>query len=155
MSPAQPESATPASQRRIQAGPELRGTIALLEAQALPTQDLVDADLSHFFFAGSPEAPVGLVGLELYGPNALLRSLVVMETERRRGLGAQLLERVETHAREQGVRSIYLLTLTAERFFAQRGYRVVERERAPPSIQRTREFASLCPASSAFLTKTL
>ena len=121
----------------------------------MPTQDLVDTHLPHFFFVGPRDVPVGLVGLELYGPHALLRSLVVLEAERGRGLGTQLVEHAEAHARAQGVQSIYLLTLNAQQFFAQRGYRVAERERAPLSIQRTREFASLCPASSVFMTKTL
>jgi amino-acid N-acetyltransferase len=54
-----------------------------------------------------------------------------------------------------GVRSIYLLTTTAEVFFKRLGYERIERSRAPPSIERTREFASLCPASSAFMIKQL
>jgi amino-acid N-acetyltransferase len=35
------------------------------------------------------------------------------------------------------------------------GYRRVDRAEAPPSIQSTREFAGLCPASSAFMVKRL
>jgi amino-acid N-acetyltransferase len=78
-----------------------------------------------------------------------------MPTARTSGIGAALVAHVESHAWQQGVRSIYLLTTTAERFFEHVGYRRVERDEAPSSIRSTREFASICPASSAFMTKQL
>jgi hypothetical protein len=53
------------------------------------------------------------------------------------------------------VRALYLLTATAESFFEHRGYRRIDRAKAPSAIQSTREFASLCPASSAFMIKQL
>ena len=52
--------------------------------------------------------------------------------------------------------AVYLLTTTAESFFAQRGYQHAPQGfRAPPAIRTTREFAGICPASSAFMTRTL
>jgi amino-acid N-acetyltransferase len=66
-----------------------------------------------------------------------------------------LTDHAEQYAASMGVRSIYLLTTTAEAFFKRLGYEHIERSQAPPSIQRTREFASLCPASSAFMVKSL
>jgi N-acetylglutamate synthase-like GNAT family acetyltransferase len=53
------------------------------------------------------------------------------------------------------VRALYLLTTTAETYFEHRGYRRIDRADAPPSIQSTREFASLCPSNSAFMIKRL
>jgi amino-acid N-acetyltransferase len=50
---------------------------------------------------------------------------------------------------------MYLLTMTAEGFFERRGYRRVDRTQAPLAIKSTPEFASLCPASSAFMIKQL
>jgi amino-acid N-acetyltransferase len=105
--------------------------------------------------ASSQHAPVGLVGLELHGCDALLRSLVVDPTSRTEGIGSQLVEHAENYARARGVESIYLLTTTAERFFANRGYWRTERRNAPESISTTREFSSICPASSAFMLKRL
>ena len=43
----------------------------------LPIADLTDGHCEHFFYWGPPDAPTGLVGLELFGDVALLRSLVV------------------------------------------------------------------------------
>jgi amino-acid N-acetyltransferase len=53
------------------------------------------------------------------------------------------------------VRNLYLLTTTAERYFKEHGYEAVDRASAPPDIQGTRQFAGLCPASSAFMVKAL
>ncbi|HWX33859.1 MAG TPA: hypothetical protein VNZ53_41320 [Steroidobacteraceae bacterium] len=64
----------------IRARPPLSTAVALLEAQGLPVSDITAGHLEHFFFAGSDGAPTGLVGLEIYGTDALLRSLVVART---------------------------------------------------------------------------
>jgi amino-acid N-acetyltransferase len=127
----------------------------LLQSQGLPVSDIVDEHLEHFFLVGANGSPSGLVGLELYGTDALLRSLVVSEDARSCGLGSALVEHAERYASTKGVRSMYLLTATAGRFFARCGYERIDRSHAPASIKETREFASLCPASSAFMRKAL
>jgi len=137
----------------IRGRPTRSTAVALLEAQGLPVSDITDEHLEHFFFVGSDVSLSGLVGLEIYGSDALLRSLVVAENARGKGLGSALTDHAERHAASKGARSIYLLTTTAEAFFRRLGYERIDRSRAPPSIERTREFASLCPASSAFMVK--
>jgi amino-acid N-acetyltransferase len=139
----------------IKSEPVHTGVVRLLEAAALPTSDLTDAHMRNFFFVGSPSEPIAVIGLEFCGPDALLRSLVVAESHRSSGLGAALTERAEEHAREAGSRSMFLLTTTAESFFAERGYTSASRESAPPHIAKTGEFADICPASSAFMIKHL
>lgn len=142
-------------QTAIQQTPRRADIIGLLEAASLPTSDLSDGDMQEFFYAGPATAPVGIVGLQLYGSAALLRSLVVSPSHRAQGLGQQLVEHAEQHARERGVVTIYLLTTTAERFFRSRGYLATSRDSAPSAIRSTPEFTGLCPASSAFLSKRL
>jgi amino-acid N-acetyltransferase len=139
----------------IRARPPRATALALLQASKLPTEDLHDRALDHFFFSGSEDSPTALVGLELYGSDALLRSLVVDERARGRGLGASLLEHAERYAAVHGVTSLYLLTDTAESFFKRLGYTRIDRSAAPPSIKGTREYSSLCPQSSAFMVKQL
>jgi amino-acid N-acetyltransferase len=139
----------------IRQRPPQAGVVALLEAEGLPASDLTEAHLEHFFFAGTDGAPTGVVGLELYGHDALLRSLAVGAVARTRGLGAALVLHAEEYAAAHQVRAIYLLTTTAQAYFEHRGYRRIDRAQAPPSIQSTREFAGLCPASSAFMIKGL
>ena len=111
--------------------------------------------LRAFFYCGPADAPTGLVGLELFGDVALLRSLVVVPAARSSGMGTALVRYAENYARSQGVRTLYLLTTTAEGFFARLGYSHAARDAAPPAIRSTREFAGLCPASSAFMSKQL
>jgi amino-acid N-acetyltransferase len=139
----------------ISARPRLSAAKALLASAGLPIEDLSEQHFDTFFYMGSAEAPTGLVGLELLGDVALLRSLVVASEQRGEGAGSALVERAERAARDSGVRALYLLTTTAEDFFAKRGYRRADRNSAPPSIRATREFAGICPASSAFMTRTL
>jgi amino-acid N-acetyltransferase len=139
----------------IRERPPQSGVVALLEAEGLPVADLTETHLEHFFFTGSDGAPSAIVGLELYGPDALLRSLVVSSTARTQGVGSALVLHAEGYAAAHQVRAVYLLTNTAERYFEHRGYRHIDRTQAPPSIQSTREFASLCPANSAFMIKRL
>ena len=139
----------------IRGRPPRSTAVALLQAQGLPASDITDEHLEHFFFIGPAGSPTGLVGLEIYGTDALLRSLVVGDNARGKGLGSELVEHAEQYAASKSVRSIYLLTTTAEAFFKRLCYERIDRSQAPPSIERTREFASLCPASSAFMVKCL
>jgi amino-acid N-acetyltransferase len=135
--------------------PAVSTAAALLEASGLPSSDLTEAHMATFFYCGPSEAPFGLVGLEFCGNDALLRSLAVSPGRRGSGLGAALLEQAESFARARGARAVFLLTTTAEDFFSRRGYAAAARETAPPAIRTTREFADLCPASSAFMVKPL
>ena len=139
----------------IHQNPNLEAALQLLERAALPTSDLTDAHMRHFLYLGLPTVPVGLVGVELHGPDALLRSLIVAPELRSRGIGARLVERAEAYARDHGAVAVYILTTTAERFFRARGYITASRAHAPVGIAATSEFSSLCPASSAFLLKRL
>jgi amino-acid N-acetyltransferase len=139
----------------IRGRPPRSTAAAFLEAQGLPVSDITEEHLEHFFFVGSDDSPTGLVGLEVYGSEALLRSLVVGENARGSGLGSNLVEHAEQYAVMKGVRSLYLLTTTAEAFFKRLGYERIDRSQAPSSIKQTREFAGLCPASSAFMVKAL
>jgi amino-acid N-acetyltransferase len=134
--------------------PSFRAAVALLAAVGLPSSDLTEPQLEHFLFAGPRDAPTGLVGLELYDGVALLRSLAVAPDAQRSGLGSALLEQAEGYAYAHGVRSLYLLTTSAQHFFERRGYRLTSREGCPAAIRSTSEFASLCPATSALMVKS-
>ena len=135
--------------------PEFQAVVRILQEAQLPTEDLSASQLEHFSYAGPATHPTGLVGLELFGDVALLRSLAVVSSRRGYGDGQRLLAHAEDRARSAGVRELYLLTTTAEAFFAKCGYTRAARDTAPPAIRATREFSGLCPASSAFMSKPL
>ena len=140
---------------RIFPRPGLDAAIQLLRNAQLPTGDLTESHVERFFFAGPSSQPTGLVGLAKFDDVALLRSLVVAEERRGMGDGQRLLAHIEDYARAEGIRTLYLLTTTAEPFFAKRGFARASREAAPAPIRSSREFAGLCPASSAFMAKQL
>jgi amino-acid N-acetyltransferase len=121
---------------------------ALLAAD-LPVEG-VAAALPHFVVVDEGAGPIALAGLEWHGEYALLRSVVVDPAARGRGLArlmvAQLLER--TAACKAGV---FLLTTTADRYFASLGFAVIDRASAPAAIQSSAEFASICPADATVM----
>jgi amino-acid N-acetyltransferase len=135
--------------------PPASAVASLLTEAGLPSSDLAAAHLENFFGCGSTSAPDGVVGVELYEPVALLRSLTVREKCRGRGCGAALVARAEGFARSRGIKDVYLLTTTAERFFERLGYARVPREAAPAAIQLTKEFSTLCSSSSTLMVKRL
>jgi amino-acid N-acetyltransferase len=134
--------------------PEESEVKRLLTEVDLPTSDLTPGHLEHFFGCGHGDTE-GVIGLELFGATALLRSLAVAAPFRGRGVGKQLVAHAERYARERGVDMLYLLTTTAEAFFRRLGYERIDRETVPDAIKATREYAAICPASSAVMTKRL
>lgn len=127
---------------------------SMLEANGLPYQDVRVASES-FFIAYSDMECIGTGGVEIYGSNGLLRSVVVTDSKRGRGFGTALCDALEHQARVNGVETLYLLTTTAAAFFRQRGYEETVRRNVPSAIQRTTEFSDLCPSSATCMKKNL
>jgi amino-acid N-acetyltransferase len=123
----------------------------LLARAKLPSADLAVGHLEHFFGCGTHGVPRGVVGVELHGDEALLRSLAVEADARGQGCAKALVARAERHARDKGARRVYLLTTGAADFFARLGYKRVERGAAPQAMRATSEFSSLCPVSSVLM----
>lgn len=134
---------------------DLSAVRALLEMERLPASDVDERALERFLIWRDDSRVNGIVGLELYGEFALLRSLVVAQHARGQGAGETLTRAAEELAAELGANSIYLLTTTAERFFAARGYRKIDRADAPKSIQGTTQFSALCPSTAVLMAKSL
>ena len=134
---------------------ELDAITGLLCAAGLPVEDLSAAMLDAFVVATEGGACVGVVGLEIHESNALLRSLAVEPRYRSRGLGARLVDAIETEAQVRGVGALYLLTTTATAFFERAGYAAHDRAAVPSAIAATTEFSSLCPDTADCLRRDL
>lgn len=133
---------------------DLPAVLALLEAAGLPTAGVAEW-LPRFVVAEGAGGLAGVAGLEAYGDDALLRSVAVAEGWRGRGLGGRLTDAVLASAAAAGVRTVYLLTETAEGFFPRHGFRRIPREEASAAVRASAEFRELCPASSAVMARTL
>jgi amino-acid N-acetyltransferase len=130
--------------------------IALLDAAALPVEDLEQSSMAHFLIARDGSGKViGAIGVERYGRIALLRSLVVAPDCRNRDLGTQLVAKLEARCRSWAMADLFLLTTTARDFFARNGYRAIGREAVPVALRTAAEFTRLCPDSAACMTKCL
>ncbi len=127
----------------------------LLREAGLPERDVTAPLLANFLLARRGRRLAGVVGLELLGRYGLLRSLAVASPFRGRGLGLELTRSLEQHARWLGIERLYLLTTTAEAFFAAHGYRTVPRDDLPAAVQGTTEYRALCPASAVCMVKRL
>lgn len=128
---------------------------ALLLEVGLPVSDLSSKDSLCLLGVRKNDQIVGVVGIEEYGTEGLLRSLAVAPVCRGIGLGLRLVTDAEKWAAGRGITKLFLLTTTADEFFARLGFESIERVEAPASIADTSEFKDLCPASSTFMRKLL
>ena len=133
---------------------DLAQVLALLKAHDLPYQD-ISLQKVDFILAVQNDRVIGCIGLEKYDQHGLLRSLVIDKNCQNRGIGSLLLDQLVSYCARCGVQNLHLLTTTAERYFASKGFLSKERQSAPPSIQETTEFSQLCPSSSSYMMKTL
>ena len=121
---------------------------ALLRANQLPADDC--AEQAAYFCAvyeGDQLLAAGAIEpVEQYG---LLRSVVVLEGCRGMGLARDITAHLLQRAREEGRLGIYLLTETAEAYFAALGFSSVPRADVPRALTRTRQFSTLCPDSAS------
>lgn len=132
----------------------------LLTESDLPTADLDSAYSSLFVCESDERDPdresyVGLGGLQIEGDAGLLRSVAVEASARGRGYGTAICERLLDRAQTEGLDAVYLLTTTAEDFFAEFGFEEVDRGRVPESVRETAEFDDLCPASATCMKISL
>ena len=111
--------------------------------------------IERFWIAEHEGKPVGVVGLEQYGGDALLRSVAVDGSWRGTGLGRTLVDTALEAARAAGVRGMYLLTTSAERYFPRFGFERITRENVPDSLNASVEFRGACPASAVIMRKMI
>jgi amino-acid N-acetyltransferase len=133
---------------------DLPEVLALLVEAQLPSTGVAEA-FSDFFVAEHEGQLIGAAGLEIYGPSALLRSVVVEEEWRGTGVGARLIDLVLRNGRTRGIEDVFLLTTTAEHYFPRFGFDCVSRESVGEGVRASAEFQGACPASAVVMRKTL
>ncbi|HKQ26291.1 MAG TPA: arsenic resistance N-acetyltransferase ArsN2 [Burkholderiales bacterium] len=148
--PANSTNSVPASEK------DYGEVVALLEAASLPTEDLERSAMAHFLLAHDVSGNLmGAIGVEHYGRDALLRSLVVAPEYRNRKLGTKLVADLESRSRSLAVANLFLLTTSARDFFIRQGYQAIGRESVPAKLLAAAEFTRLCPDSAVCMTKSL
>lgn len=134
---------------------DLNAVRALLDAAHLPLDGLDEQFGDGYAVAESEGAVIGAEGIETYQDSGLLRSAVVQDAWRGRGIGDALTRNRLDWARSRGLSEVYLLTTTAADFFPRYGFARVERASAPAAVQRSREFAEACPQTAVTMRLVL
>jgi amino-acid N-acetyltransferase len=129
---------------------DLDEVLALLQRSGLPLDGAADC-VRAMLVLRAADGVSGCAALELYGEDALLRSVVVDASRRGTGEGLALTRAALQMAAERGARSVYLLTTTAAAFFPRFGFAPVSREEVPAAVRQSVEFTSACPASAVVM----
>lgn len=126
----------------------------LLREADLLTDDLPEG-LPNFILAFDDDKPIGVAGVEVYGKAGLLRSVAVAPAYRSQRVGGELVRQLQQRATQQGVEDLYLITTTADAYFARKGFCRVDRGEVPAAIVVTQQFSTLCPSSAVVMKKRL
>jgi amino-acid N-acetyltransferase len=126
----------------------------LLSKHKLPTED-INKELSHFFIVRQHGSLVGVIGMEQYGEYGLLRSMATDPAFRNNGIASTLIVALFNYGKSRGLKEIYLLTETAENYFAKKGFQNINREQAPAAIKQSAEFSHLCPSTAVVMKKEI
>ena len=137
---------------RSAAPADITAVETLLAASGLPLDGVREA-FTTFVVAEQGTDLVGVAGLEVCCDNALLRSVAVRPEWRSHGVGRALVTRVISDAESRGIRALYLLTTTADRYFPTFGFRPIARDAVPADVRETSEFAEACPASATVMCR--
>ena len=127
---------------------DLPAARALLTSADLPTDDFDDPTV-ELVGAFVDATLIGVIGHQACGDVGLLRSLAVVAGHRNAGIAAALC----AHVLAASTTEMWLLTTTAHDYFARHGFVEVSRELAPPSIQATAQFSTLCPSSARVMRR--
>jgi len=87
------------------------------------------SNLPHTFIGNEDENQIGYFSWQIEGNKALLASIYVIPTWRRKGYGMQLLNKFETDAREKGYKQLKLgvvKTNPAKALYKIAGYQLIE-----------------------------
>jgi len=125
----------------------------LLNQSHLVYKDITPKRLKNYLVLKEGKAVIGVIGLEVQSPYALLRSLAVNPKWRCQGYGARLLEAGENYSSYLGVSTLFLITSQAHSFFYHNGFRSEDLMTASAMLQVIKQFQVLCPPGSVCMVK--
>jgi arsenate reductase (glutaredoxin) len=126
-----------------------------LEQAGLPADDITEPGRVFFAYSTLAGEHVGHAGFEQHGREILLRSIVVPEAQRHRGIGRGIVPLLMRRAFDAGGRRAWLLTTTAAGFFEKAGFKPADRGQAPAAILASRQASALCPSTAALLVRSI
>lgn len=133
---------------------DLAAVLALIEDCGLPTAGF-EQSLPTTVVARAGASVVGCAAVELYGSDALLRSVAVADTYRGRMFARALVDHALDMAGASGVTRVFVLTETATRYFERMGFRAVARDLVPEAVRVSTEFTEVCPETAVAMEREL
>ena len=121
------------------AGNDIPFITALLLDAELPPDDL-ETWIDNFLLLSVEGKTVGCIGLEIWGKVGLLRSFVISEEYRSKGLGIKLYNRLMDLAKEMKLTTVLLLVKGASIFFQKNGFKFIDRNEVPESVKKSIQF---------------
>lgn len=127
---------------------------SLIASADLPTEDL---DFKTQILLGyyDNETLMATGGLEVFGTDAILRSLTVKFGSRNKSLGSNIVDDLVLKAKDNGVSTIYLLTESADGFFKKKGFVEVNRDDTPEQVKASPEFSYICDKTAICMKRSL
>ena len=107
----------------------------------------VRENLANFLVADY-QGVIGVIGIEFAGNGAMLRSMAVSKELRKRSIATALVERSLEISRQLGVKEVYIMTNTADRFASRWGFYKIQRLEIPGDLMLNSALSNLCPATS-------
>jgi amino-acid N-acetyltransferase len=133
---------------------DLDAVLRLLAQHHLPPDGLRD-HLATTLVAREGGEVVGSAALEVYDDGVLLRSVAVALRRAHHGLGRALTDAALQLARDLQAPAVFLLTTTADQYFARFGFDRIDRADVPAGVQTSIEFTSACPTTATVMRKAL
>jgi amino-acid N-acetyltransferase len=120
--------------------------IATLLAEASLPLAGAEEHLSSFLVAERDGKIIACAALERHGDDGLVRSVAVHSSARGQKIGDQLVRALLSSGR--GLKSVSLLTTTADTWFPRFGFQRVDRASLPAALNDSAELRGACPASA-------
>lgn len=134
--------------------PDHEQITGLLRANSLPFED-VDPGVQHLIGGFTNDQLMGIAGLEMYPPYALLRSVAIITSAQHHGYGSAMVKEMIRQAKALNLSKLYLLTETAEHFFHKHSFVTTSRTEVPGALQQSSEFQHICPVSAVCMSLDL
>ena len=127
----------------------INSIISLLEENDLPVSDIHSG--ITFFVEKQDNKVIAVGGLESAGDDAIIRSIAVSDNYKSQGFGSAITRHLINHAKINGIKDIYLLTTTAEKFFPRYGFKKIDRQVIPVNIKNSTQYKDVCPDSAVVM----
>jgi amino-acid N-acetyltransferase len=98
---------------------------------------------------------IGVAGVEVYDGVGLLRSVVVANQARSRGLGEQLFLDRLIWAQKRGISQLFLLTTDARSYWVRHGFQEIDRGQVPASVRASSQWNGGCSASAVAMVRSV